>query len=277
LEVLLVLLISAVLTGCLAYVNNILSGLVPMTLHAERYMTTMLGSNGFTEIFDIFFGFGVSLIVLKFLKKGFETYILWTEGDADADPLLLLTNFFKSLAIAVSFPVMYEWLAEIVDELTNKLLIAIGTGMQADFTAIISGISSAGLFTAIISLIFFIVFFLLYLQFLMRGLEILILRIGLPLACVGLLDSDKGMFKTYIQKFFQSTVAVVVQIVLAKLGVGLMLNTHVFWGLAAVMLSVKTPKFLQEFMIVSGGNPSGAMGTVYQSARMVQMAKGAFK
>ncbi len=277
LEVLLVLLISAVLTGCLAYVNNILSGLVPMTLHAEKYMTTMLGSNGFTEIFNIFFRFGVSLIVLKFLKKGFETYILWTEGDADADPLLLLTNFFKSLAIAVSFPVMYEWLAEIVDELTNKLLTAIATGMQADFTAIISGISSAGLFTAIISLILFIVFFLLYLQFLMRGLEILILRIGLPLACVGLLDSDKGMFKTYIQKFFQSTVAVVVQIVLAKLGVGLMLNTHVFWGLAAVMLSVKTPKFLQEFMIVSGGSPSGAMGTVYQSARIVQMARGAFK
>lgn len=95
-----------------------------MTLHAERYMTTMIGSNGFTDIFDIFFGFGVSLIVLKFLKKGFETYILWTEGDADADQLLLLTNFFKSIAIAVSFPVMYEWLAEIVDELTNKLLTA---------------------------------------------------------------------------------------------------------------------------------------------------------
>ncbi len=215
--------------------------------------------------------------MLKFLKKGFETYILWTEGDADADPLLLLTNFFKALAVAVSFPVLYGWLADIVDELTNKLLTAVGTGMQEDFTTFISGISSAGLFTGIVSLIFFIVFFFLYVQFLMRGLEILILRIGLPVACVGLLDSDKGVFRSYMQKFFQSTLAVIVQIVLAKLGVGLMLNGHVFWGLAAVMLSVKTPKFLQEFMIVSGGSPSGAMGTVYQSVRLVQMAKGAFK
>jgi hypothetical protein len=56
-----------------------------------------------------------------------------------------------------------------------------------------------------------------------------------------------------------------------------MLNGHVFWGLAAVMLSVKTPRFLQEFMIATGGSPSGAMGTVYQSVRLVQMAKGAFK
>jgi len=276
-EVLLVLLIAAILTGCLAYVNNILSGLVPMTLYAEQYMTTLLGTNGFTEVFNIFFGFGISLIVLKFLKKGFETYILWTEGDADADPLLLLTNFFKALAVAVSFPVLYGWLADIVDELTNKLLTAVGTGMREDFTTFISGISSAGLFTGIVSLIFFIVFFFLYVQFLMRGLEILILRIGLPVACVGLLDSDKGVFRSYMQKFFQSTLAVIVQIVLAKLGVGLMLNGHVFWGLAAVMLSVKTPKFLQEFMIVSGGSPSGAMGTVYQSVRLVQMAKGAFK
>ena len=276
-EVLLILLIAAMLTGCLAYVNNIMSGLVPMTLHAEQYMATMLGTDGFTEVFKIFFGFGISLIVLKFLKKGFETYILWTEGDADADPLLLLTNFFKALAIAISFPVLYGWLADIVNELTNKLLTAIGTGMQEDFTGFISGISTAGLFTGIVSLIFFIVFFLLYIQFLMRGLEILILRIGLPLACVGLLDSDKGVFRSYMQKFFQSTLAVIVQIALAKLGVGLMLNGHVFWGLAAVMLSVKTPKFLQEFMIMSGGSPSGAMGTVYQSVRLVQIAKTAFK
>ncbi|MCX7748229.1 MAG: DUF6102 family protein [Clostridia bacterium] len=276
-EVLLVALIVAILTGCLAYVNNILSGLVPITLHAERYMTTLLGTDAFSQIFNIFFGFGISLIVLKFLKKGFETYILWTEGDADADPLFLLTNFFKAIAIAVSFPVLYGWLANIVDELTNKLLTTVGNSMQENFSAFVSGISSAGLFTGIVSLIFFIVFFLLYVQFLMRGLEILILRIGVPVACVGLLDSDKGVFRSYMQKFFQSTLAVIVQVTLAKISVGLMLNGHAFWGLAAVTLSVRAPKFLQEFMIMSGGSPSGVMGTVYQSVRLVQMAKGAFK
>lgn len=276
-EVLLILLISAILTGCLSYVNNIITGLVPMALNAENFMSTLAGNNGFNQVFNIFFALGISLIVLKFLKKGFETYVLWTEGDSDADPLLLLTNFFKALAVAVSFPVLYGWLVEIVNEMTNKLLSAIGIGMQEDFSTLISGIASAGLFTAIVSLIFFIVFFFLYVQFLMRGLEMLILRIGLPVACVGLLDSDKGVFRTYMQKFFQSTFSIIIQIALAKLGVGLMLNAHVFWGLAAVMLSVRTPKFLQEFMITSGGNPSGAMGTVYQTVRLVQIAKGAFK
>ncbi len=276
-EYLLVLLIAGILSGCLTYVNSLLNDLVPIALYAERYMDTMLGTNGLTEVFDIFFGFGVSLIVLKFLKKGFEQYILWTEGDADADPILMLTGFFKALAIAVCFPTLYGWLGKIIEDLTDKLIKAISKGMVTDFTTIINGISSAGLFTAIISLIFFICFFLLYLQFLMRGMEILILRIGLPIACVGLLDADNGVFRTYIQKFFQSTLAVLVQIVLAKIGVALMLNTHVFWGVAALMLAIKTPRFLQEFIIVSGGHGAGVMGNVYQSARLVQMTKGAFK
>lgn len=275
-EVLLVLLIASLLSGCLAFANSLLNDLVPIALHAEWYMDTLLGTDGISEIFEIFFGFGVSLIVLKFLKKGFEQYILWTEGDADSDPLILLTGFFKALAIAVSFPTLYGWLAEIIEDLTDQLIKTISNGMETDFTSIITGISSAGLFTAIVSLIFFICLFLLYLQFLSRGLEIFILRVGLPLACVGLMDSDNGVFRTYIQKFFQSTLAVLVQIVLAKMGVALMLNTHVFWGLAALLLALRTPRFLQEFIIVSGGH-GGGIGTVYQSVRLVQIAKGAIR
>ncbi|CDI50108.1 hypothetical protein BN906_02118 [Clostridium tetani 12124569] len=56
-----------------------------------------------------------------------------------------------------------------------------------------------------------------------------------------------------------------------------MLNTHVFWGIAALILAIKTPRFLQEFIIISGGQGSGVMGTIYQSARLVQIAKGVFK
>lgn len=275
-EVLIVMLIVALLNGALVFANSLLNDLVPIALHSEIYMDTLLGTDGLSKIFDIFFGFGVSLIVLKFLKKGFEQYVLWTDGDADSDPLILLTGFFKALAIAVTFPTLYSWLAEIIEEMTDQLIVTINHGMETDFSAVISGISSAGLFTALVSLIFFICFFLLYLQFLSRGLEIFILRVGLPLACVGLMDADNGVFRTYIQKFFQSTLAVMVQIVLAKLGVALMLNTHVFWGLAALLLAMRTPRFLQEFLIVSGGH-GGGVGAVYQSVRLVQIARGVLR
>lgn len=273
-EFVIMLLITAILSGCLIYVNTLLDGLVPMALHAEDYMDTLLGTNGISGIFDIFFAFGVSLIILKFLKKGFERYILWTEGDADTEPILLLTGFFKSLAVAICFPTLYDWLTEIISDFSSQLITIISDGMVTDFSAIITGISTAGIFTGIVSLIFFICFFILYIQFLTRGLEILILRVGVPLACVGLMDDNNGIFRTYIQKFFQSTLAVLVQIVLAKLGVALMLNTHVFWGLAALLLALRTPKFLQEFIIISGGQGSGGMmNKIYSTARIYQMGK----
>lgn len=271
------LLIGAILSGCLIYVDTLLESLVPMTLHAEDYMDTLLGTNGIGGIFDIFFAFGVSLIILKFLKKGFERYILWTEGDADTEPLLLLTGFLKALAVAVSFPTMYGWLADIISDLSNQLITIISGDMVDNFSLVIASISSAGIFTGIISLIFFICFFMLYVQFLTRGLEILILRIGLPLACAGLMDNDNGVFRTYIQKFFQSTLAVLVQIVLAKMGMALMLNAHVFWGVAALLLALRTPKFLQEFLIISSSQGGGMMNKVYSTARIYQMGKAVFK
>ena len=158
--------------------------------------------------------------------------------------------------------------------MSGKLLEAIGTATAFDWAGWVSGISTMGLVTAIFGLVFVIVYFILYFQFLMRGLEILILRVGIPLACVGLLDNDKGVFKAYLNKFFQSTLAVVIQIALSKLGVGLMMNMHVFWGVACMILAVKTPRFLQDFLITTGGGGGGAIvNNVYHSVRLVQMAK----
>ncbi len=275
-EVVIMLLITTILSGALMYTDTLLVGLIPMVLYAEGYMDTLLGIDAMGSIFDIFFAFGIALIILKFLKKGFDMYVLWSDGDADTEVSVLFIGFLRAIAVAISFPTMYGWIAEIVQDMSENIVSLISGSMETDFSLVITGISTAGLFTGIISLIFFVCFFILYVQFLSRGLEILILRIGLPLACVGLMDRDGGVFKNYIQKVYQSTLAVLVQIVLAKLGVALMLNAHIFWGVAALVLAIKTPKFLQEFLIVSAGQ-GGMTNKIYSTARIYQMGKTIFK
>ena len=253
-EYILVLLIVALLNGAIAYIDGLMEGIIPLTLYAEQYMSTLAGVDLFQSLFDIVFGFGVSLIVLKFLKKGFETYVLWSDGDADEEPIAILTNFFKAMAVAICFPTMYDWLATIVEEMSNKMLEAIGLATAYDWAGWVSGISTMGLVTAIF---------------------VLILRVGIPLACVGLIDNDKGVFKPYMSKFFQSALSVVIQVSLAKLGVGLMMNMHIFWGVACMILAVRTPKFLQDFLITTGGGGGGAIvNNAYHSVRLVQMVKG---
>jgi hypothetical protein len=279
-EIILVLLIVAILNGAVAFIDEMLSDLVPMTLNADQYMIAAGGGSMVSVLFDILLGFGVSLIILKFLKKGFECYVMWTDGDPDVEPTYLVIRFIQAIAVAVCFPVLYGWLAEITQSLTDELMSAIGAATNYDWQAWVNGISSLGLVTAIFGLIFVVCYFVLYFQFLMRGLEIMILRIGLPLACVGLLDNDKGVFKTYINKFFQSTLAVVVQICLCKLGVGMMMNVgvnmNIFWGIACIVLAIKTPRFLSEFMVPTGGG-AGMINNVYHSVRLVGMAKGMIK
>lgn len=279
-EIILVLLIVAVLNGAVAFIDEMLSDLVPMTLNADQYMMAAGGGSMVSVLFDILLGFGVSLIILKFLKKGFETYVMWTDGDPDVEPTHLVIRFIQAIAVAVCFPVLYRWLAEITQGLTDELMSAIGAATNYDWRAWVNGLSSLGLVTAIFGLIFVVCYFVLYFQFLMRGLEIMILRIGLPLACVGLLDNDKGVFKTYINKFFQSTLAVVVQICLCKLGVGMMMNVginmNIFWGIACIVLAIKTPRFLSEFMVPTGGG-AGVINNMYHSVRLVGMAKGMLK
>lgn len=280
-DVILVLLIVAVLNGAVAFIDEMLTDLVPMTLHADQYMIAAGGGSMVQVLFDILLGFGVSLIILKFLKKGFETYVMWTDGDPDVEPTYVVIRFIEAITVAVSFPVLYGWLADITQDLTDQLMTAIGAATNYDWQAWVNGLSSMGLVTAIFGLIFVVCYFVLYFQFLMRGLEIMILRIGLPLACVGLLDNDKGVFKSYLNKFFQSTLAVVVQICLCKLGVGMMMNVginmNIFWGIACIVLAIKTPRFLSEFMVPTGGGGSGIVNNVYHSVRLVGMAKGFIK
>ena len=104
-EIILVLLIVAVLNGAVAYIDEMLQELVPMTLYADRYMLAANGGSMVDVLFDILLGFGVSLIILKFLKKGFECYVMWTDGDPDTEPAGLVIRFMQAVAVAVCFPI----------------------------------------------------------------------------------------------------------------------------------------------------------------------------
>lgn len=274
-EIILLALIGTILTGCIALIDNLLGSVLEICLYADKFMTSTGGGSLVNGIFDVALGTGVSIIILKFLKKGFECYVLWTDGDADSKLILVLTRFAQAIIIALCFPTLYTFMAEITEELTNQILNIIGADTNYDWINWVNSILSLGLVNAIFGLIFIICYFMLYFQFLMRGLEILILRIGMPFACVGLLDNDKGIFKPYMNKFFQSMFASIIQIGLCKLGVGLMLNIGVnmnmFWGIACLVLAIKTPRFLSEFLIPTGGG--GFVNNIYHTGRIVGMAK----
>ena len=54
-----------------------------------------------------------------------------------------------------------------------------------------------------------------------------------------------------------------------------MMNMHIFWGVACMILAVRTPKFLQEFIVTDRSGGGGAIvNNAYHSVRLVQMVRG---
>lgn len=259
----------------MVYIDDILMDLAEIALFADDYMTGISGGSMVSILFDVVLGFGLSLIVLVFLKKGFTFYVLWTDGDPDAEPINLMIRFVQAVAVALCFPTMYDWLADITIELSDDLVSAIGVSTSYDWLVWVEGIASGGLLTAIFGLIFIICYFMLYFQFLVRGMELMILRIGVPLACVGLLDNDKGIFSHYSQMFLKAMATTAIQISLLKLGVAMMMNIgldmNVFWGISALVMAIKTPTFVREFLVQTTGGVG--LNTIYHGSKLVSMAK----
>lgn len=153
-------------------VDRILESLVLMAFYAEKYMTNASTVINFSEIYVVIFSFGVALIVLKFLKKGFDIYIIWDAGDPDSDPLGLVVNFLRALIVAIGMPVLYSWLVNATEDIINKVMNI--SDMLANLTTptdfIWNVVSSAGLGMVIFGLILIIMYVLLYFQFIMRGI-----------------------------------------------------------------------------------------------------------
>ncbi len=246
--------------------ESISSGII---LQSANVLSTAL-----SKIQELCLAMAVAMIILKFLKKGFEAYVLWTEGDADEDPLLLTTSFFKALTIAMAFPVLYGYVCDITSSFSTAIKNACGVTSEFSYGNI-GALLETGLFNIIGCLVAVIMLIILYVQFVKRGFEMFVLRMAFPIGCVGLLDSDRAMYKAMTQVMLQCCATIVVQVGLSQLALSIVFTGHPIIGIAAILAALGTPKFLQHFMVPSGGGFNS--GSVYQTARVWQMAKGVFK
>lgn len=252
--------------------NMGLDTLASHTLMIEKSVGSQLTAFDPQAILNYITGFAVVLIVLKFLKKGFDTWIAWTD-DPTSDPLQLATNFVKALVCALTFPILYEWLVSVVEDFTKGVMDAMNIGDFMNFTEVLGNfINSAGLTLLIFLLIYIILIIVLYIKFLMRGAEIFIIRMGFPLACVGLIDANGGIFTGYLNKLFQAVLSVSVQVALCKLSLVMMIGNHLIWAIVFAITAVKSPKILSELIYTPAGG-GGIISKAYYAAQMAKSIK----
>jgi len=246
-------LIQSFIGGSFDTLKGLLQNMANMVFYIEKELA--LASDGlqgfdFNNIFRVVYIFASLLLIMIFIKKLIETYFFWQSGDPDTNPVQVVVRFIKAIVIMICF----GWCYDIFITIMNEFLTALSNGIVApnqDIGTLLQSQMQGGIFTAIACLFMLILLLSIIFQFITRGLEMLILRIAIPLACVGLINSDGGAFTGYIKKFMQNTFTVIIQVILVQLAILLMANGQMIYAIATGLVATRTPAMLNEFMISS--------------------------
>ena len=205
------------------------------------------------------------LLLLKFVWKGFDNYMIGGSGDEDADPMVLFFNFIKALVISLCFGIIFEQFMNIAFDLYSRIKNLLV--LKNDFPGSVSEFLEMGI-ENVLMLFFFLVYLIMALvltiQFMKHTLELVILRIGISFAAAGLLDSDKGVFTPYIKKFFQITFTVLLQTLFFRLSVMALATVNVLPAIMALAIAFSAPSFLSEFIMQNNGG-----GKIQQTLYMI--------
>ena len=171
------------------------------------------------------------------------------------------------MIVMITFGFIYTQFVNIFYGIYNNLLM----GMTGSLEPVVPEYKNLGLnvFGAFLYLIIAIQLTLLYFQFLTRGFEMLILRLGIPFASIGLLNSDNGVFTEYIRDFLLTAFTLVVQLALLNLSILSLVNGHLIYGIAIAIVSVNTPMMLGKFMIKPSGSLINSVGNTARSIRAI--------
>ena len=266
----LVELIQNFISGSEVTLNSIFSSMLNLVFHIERELSNLKLADGsfinFNAIYQTIFNYAIYILVIVFIAKAIKIYFLMHDGDAEQNPIQLAIGMLKAVIVMICFKEIYDIFVGIVQEFLNNILNHL-TIQGTNLAEILSNNMGGGIFTAVACLVLLIVWLILICQFIMKGIEILVMRLGIPFASIGLLNSDNGVFPEYIRDFLFTAFTLVVQLALLNLSILSLVNGHLIYGIAIAIVSVNTPMMLGKFMIKPSGSLINSVGNTARSIR----------
>lgn len=269
--------LAGLVNDAFSYFDQLMQNRLNEVFHVENLITsgttTALTPESMHRTYLFIYLFACSLMALKFLFKGFQVYILWRDGDADASPRDMLMGGIQAAIVMVSFPYLYEYLADISIYFANGIMQQLGVSEGVGITSV----ETYGIFVILVTVVYAVAVLILWIRLMARGFELLILRLGVPIACVGLIDSDMGLFRGYMQLFFKAAFTSIIQVTLMSLSFRIAANANLMSIMAAIAvlsMAFSTPTMMQQLLVASHGG--GGMSQKMYSAGMILRSARAF-
>ena len=93
------------------------------------------------------------------------------------------------------------------------------------------------------------------------------MRMGIPFASIGLLNSDEGVFPEYIRGFLMTAFTLIVQLCMMNLSILVITNGHLIYAIAIAIIAVNTPMLLGKYMVKSNGSVINSAGNTMRNLR----------
>ncbi|MBQ9168519.1 MAG: hypothetical protein IJX67_08960 [Oscillospiraceae bacterium] len=248
-----------------------------------------LNSYSLSAAMDYLYLFMVGLVTLKLVWQGWKVYVLGRDGEAEVSPTTMLTNAVYAVGVALAFPVLYKIGVEIAIAVSSAVTrLFPSSHMWAenilfkdipDLIMQLYASATSNVAIGILLLVYAVVFIILFFKMLWKGWQMLLYRLGFPFAVVGLVNSDGGVFKSYVQIYFQQLFIAMIQNFCLRISFALLssstgaLSAGIgIFALIALFAAFSTPKIFAQILQQNGG---GGRGT--QIVYMAMMAARSFK
>ena len=259
----LVELIQNFINGSGATLNSLFKSMLNLVFFIERELGSMKLTDGnsvnFNTIYETIFNYAIFVLVIIFIKKAICIYFLMQEGDAEQNPIKLVIGMLKAIIVMICFKEIYVIFVKVIEEFLNSILNILTVDIS-NLSQILSDNVQGGIFTAIACLILLIVWLMLSCQFIMKGVEILVMRLGIPFAAIGFLNTDQGVFPEYIKTFLLTAFTLITQLSLLNFSIIAVANGHLIYGIAISIVAVNTPMILGKYMIKNQGSLISSAG-----------------
>ena len=266
----LVELIQKFIDGSEATLNSLFKSMVNLVFFIERELNNIQVQGGnkidFNGIYQVVFNYACFILVIVFIAKLIKIYFLQNDGDAEKNPIHLIVGMLKAVIIMICCKEIYDIFVGITSSFLNSILGAMPV-KSVSLSEALSGNIAGGIFTAVACLVLLITWLVLICQFIMKGIEMLLMRMGIPFASIGLLNSDGGVFPEYVRGFLMTAFTLVVQLALMNLSILVTINGHLIYAIAIAMISVNTPMILSKYLVRPNGSIINSAGNTMRNLR----------
>lgn len=251
-----------------------LSSVIENVANKAFFFETLFGDNltfDFQSAFDAVYLICATALVLKLLWKGWKTYIMWDGGDPEVSPTELLKGAGKAIVATVAFPLLYEIGIHVALEIVQTVLVYFRVDGLSNTSllilAVFNGVDKVAEYFTFSGILFVILYIVLLFTMLKNGAELLVFRLGVPIAAIGLVNSDGGAWNSYVQMLLKQVFTIMVQYFCVVGGVAVFASNDgimtCLGGIALLLTAFSAPTVLsQVLMPKSGGGITQKVTTV---------------